>query len=137
MATCSPAATPALDGGKMHDIDWAQWAATIREHGIVIERPRGSCHPRYPDTVYPLDYGYVPHTVGGDGAEVDIFVGTMTTGLRAILVTHDALKGDNEIKLLWNISEGAIARAHAFVNEGSQSGYIVRRTESMDAGSVA
>jgi inorganic pyrophosphatase len=116
----------------MRNIDWVRWETAIREHGIVIERPRGSRHPRYPDSVYPLDYGYVPHTIGGDGAEVDVFVGMVPTGLRAILLTHDALKGDQEIKLLWNMSEIEIATAHAFVNEGSQRGYIVRRAEPGD-----
>jgi inorganic pyrophosphatase len=113
----------------MNDIDWTHWEAAIWEHGLVIERPRGSRHPRYPDTVYPLDYGYVPQTIGGDYAEVDVFVGTALTGLHAVLVTHDALKGDDEIKLLWNMSNGEVATALAFVNEGAQSGYVVRRAE--------
>jgi inorganic pyrophosphatase len=113
----------------MNDIDWTHCEAMIREHGIVVDRPLGSRHPRYPDTVYPLDYGYVPHTIGGDGAEVDVFVGTAFTGLQAVLVTHDALKRDDEMKLLWNMSVGEVATALAFVNEGAQSGYVVRRVE--------
>jgi inorganic pyrophosphatase len=58
---------------------------------------------RYPDWIYPLDYGFIPGTVGGDGHPVDVFVGTEQTGLRAALVVrHDDVE---ELKLLWNMSD--------------------------------
>ena len=44
---------------------------------IRIDRLKGSAHPRFPDTVYPLDYGYLSGTRGGDGGEVDVWVGTL------------------------------------------------------------
>ena len=65
--------------GATDAVDWAHWERLLRERGIVIDRPRGSAHPRYPDMIYPLDYGYIPGTVGGDGAEVDLFIGTART----------------------------------------------------------
>ncbi|MBP3883982.1 MAG: inorganic pyrophosphatase [Olsenella sp.] len=39
-----------------------------------IDRPLGSAHPRYPDTVYPVNYGYVEGVCGGDGEEQDVYV---------------------------------------------------------------
>lgn len=39
-----------------------------------------------------------------------MLVGTATTWLRAVLLTRDTLKGDEELKLLWNVSN---ARAEA------------------------
>lgn len=41
---------------------------------IVIDRAEGTVHPRYPDLVYPLDYGYLSGTVGGDGDGIDVWV---------------------------------------------------------------
>lgn len=41
---------------------------------IVIDRPIGSVHPEYPDTVYPLNYGYIPNTKGGDSEETDVYL---------------------------------------------------------------
>jgi len=32
---------------------------------VVIDRPLGTSHPDYPDTVYAVNYGYVPRTVSG------------------------------------------------------------------------
>ena len=40
----------------------------------VIDRPLGSAHPRFPDTIYPVNYGYVPGVLGGDGQEQDVYV---------------------------------------------------------------
>ena len=41
---------------------------------IVIDRPIGSSHPRYPDTVYPVNYGYIPGTFAGDGEPKDVYL---------------------------------------------------------------
>lgn len=38
-----------------------------------MDRPMGSKHPKH-GFVYPINYGYVPNTVGGDGAELDCYV---------------------------------------------------------------
>jgi inorganic pyrophosphatase len=41
---------------------------------IQIDRPLGSVHPKYPDFVYPVNYGFVPGTLGPDGEEIDAYV---------------------------------------------------------------
>lgn len=41
---------------------------------VVIDRPLGSKHPDYPDTVYPLNYGYITNTKSGDGEPIDVYV---------------------------------------------------------------
>ena len=37
---------------------------------VKIDSPIGSKHPKY-DLVYPINYGFVPNTVSGDGKELD------------------------------------------------------------------
>ncbi|HEX8729442.1 MAG TPA: inorganic pyrophosphatase [Ktedonobacterales bacterium] len=96
-------------------IDWDAWERLLRARGVVIDRPRGHAHPRFPEMIYPLDYGYLPGTVGGDGAEVDVFLGSGDSGLSAALITHDLAKGDRELKLLWNTTEAESAAACAFL----------------------
>jgi inorganic pyrophosphatase len=39
---------------------------------IKMDRPLGSKHPRH-DFVYPVNYGFVPNTISGDGAELDAY----------------------------------------------------------------
>lgn len=41
---------------------------------VVGDRPLGSVHPRYPDLVYPINYGYVPGVWAGDGHEQDAYL---------------------------------------------------------------
>lgn len=40
---------------------------------VKIDRPIGSRHPKY-NYIYPVNYGYVPNTISGDGEELDCYV---------------------------------------------------------------
>jgi len=40
---------------------------------VKIDRPLGSEHPKY-GYKYPVNYGYVPGTISGDGEELDVYV---------------------------------------------------------------
>ena len=42
---------------------------------IEIDRPVGSVHVKGEKTlVYPINYGYIPGVLGGDGEELDVFL---------------------------------------------------------------
>lgn len=38
-----------------------------------IDRPMGAKHPKYKN-IYPINYGYIPNTIGGDGEELDCYI---------------------------------------------------------------
>ena len=38
-----------------------------------MDRPMGSKHPKH-GFIYPVNYGYVPNTISGDGEELDCYV---------------------------------------------------------------
>ena len=40
---------------------------------VKIDRALGSKHPKF-DMIYPINYGYVPNTVSGDGEELDCYI---------------------------------------------------------------
>ena len=40
---------------------------------IKIDRPFGSKHPKH-GFIYPVNYGYVPDTISGDGEELDSYL---------------------------------------------------------------
>ncbi|MCI8587685.1 MAG: inorganic pyrophosphatase [Clostridia bacterium] len=40
---------------------------------VKIDRPMGSKHPKY-NYIYPVNYGYIPNTLSGDGEEIDCYV---------------------------------------------------------------
>lgn len=39
-----------------------------------VDRPIGSRHPRHPDIIYPINYGYVDGVFAGDGEEQDVYI---------------------------------------------------------------
>ena len=41
---------------------------------VVIDRPLGSCHPKYKDLLYTVNYGYVPGVMAPDGKEQDAYI---------------------------------------------------------------
>ncbi len=67
---------------------------------VVVDRPMGSSHPKY-KWKYPINYGYVPGILGGDGEEQDAYVLGVEEPVtefagRVIAVIHR--KNDNETK---------------------------------------
>lgn len=40
---------------------------------VKIDRPMGSKHPNH-QFIYPVNYGYIPGTISGDGEELDAYV---------------------------------------------------------------
>lgn len=41
---------------------------------VVIDRKLGTAHPVFPETIYEVNYGYIPGVTGGDGEEQDAYV---------------------------------------------------------------
>ena len=110
---------------------WDNLDAFVAAHLVVVDRPRGSAHPRYPDFIYPLDYGYLSATRGSDGSGVDVWVGNLPARqVTGLVCTVDLLKDDLEIKLLLGCSAPemqAILRVH---NDGGHSAILIERPET-------
>ena len=46
-----------------------------KEIEVIIDRPLGSAHSeKYPNHIYPINYGYIPNTVSGDNDNIDVYV---------------------------------------------------------------
>ena len=57
---------------EIEDMDYSDIIG--REVSGTIDRPLGSSHPRHPEMIYPINYGYVDGVFAGDGAEQDVYV---------------------------------------------------------------
>lgn len=40
---------------------------------VKMDRPYGSKHPKH-GFIYPVNYGFIPNTISGDGEELDAYV---------------------------------------------------------------
>ena len=111
---------------------WAALDQLLADSEIVIDRPKNSAHPRYPEWIYPLDYGYLPNTSSMDGEGLDVWLGSdPTRRITAILCTVDLIKRDSEIKLLIGCTEEEKALVYQTHNETSfMKGILIRREDS-------
>ena len=68
---------------------------------VIVDRPLGSYHPRYKNLYYPVNYGYIPDVIAGDGEEQDAYILGVDTPLsefigKVIAIIHR--KNDYENK---------------------------------------
>lgn len=100
---------------------WQALDELARTHRLIIDRPRGSAHPRYEDMIYPLDYGYLDGTTAGDGAGIDVWAGSdPSAGVGGILCTADPHKKDTEVKIMLGCTESEADQARRFLLEDGQ-----------------
>lgn len=113
----------------MNEAFWQMLDDLVREHEIMIDRPKGSRHPRYPQIVYLLDYGYLKGTSSMDGGGIDLWLGSkQERRTEAIICTVDKIKGDSEIKLLIGCTEEEMEIAYEFHNDSEyMKGLLIRR----------
>lgn len=109
---------------------WTALDRLVEESTIVIDRPRGSVHSRYPALVYPLDYGHLEQTRSGDMAAVDVWTGTGgDSKVTAIIATVDLEKRDVEVKLLLGCTPTEAGTILAVHSSGGQAAVLVERGE--------
>lgn len=98
---------------------WAYLDRLVASSRLVIDRPKGSHHPRYPALTYPVDYGYLEETTTVDGGGIDVWAGSIPDqALSALLLTVDLQKRDVEVKLLLGCTEAEQQIILDFHNDG-------------------
>lgn len=107
---------------------WNALDELVSNSEIVIDRPKGTAHPRYPDFIYRVDYGYLKNTASMDGAGIDVWVGSGERRIDAIICTIDLMKKDSEIKILIGCTEEEKAIIYETHNETEyMKGILIRR----------
>lgn len=88
---------------------WQKLDQLTADCKIVIDRPKGSRHPRYPECIYAVDYGYLEGTSSMDGDGIYLYMGSLPEKtLSGIIVIVDMVKKDSEIKLLLGVSQAEL-----------------------------
>lgn len=85
---------------------WRVVNELVNTSKIAIDRPKGTSHPRYPDMIYPVDYGYLEDTASMDGDGVDVWIGTdEAQQIDSMICIVDLVKRDSEVKILIGCTE--------------------------------
>lgn len=110
---------------------WQTLDELLETSHVRVDRPAGSTHPRFPDFVYPNDYGYLVGTHSGDGQGIDVWIGAGPgRELTGVLVTVDAEKRDAEVKLLLGCTAQEAEVLRAAHDQGRQAVILRMRDPS-------
>lgn len=112
---------------------WEYLDRLIAACPVVVDRPKDSRHPRYPELVYPLDYGYLEGSTTVDGGGLDVWVGSLPERrLAALALTVDLKKRDAEMKLLLGCSAAETRIILDFLNGNSMRAILVVRPPAVE-----
>lgn len=108
---------------------WQKLDTLLLSSSCTIDRPKGAKHPKYPNMIYPVDYGFLADTIASDETPINVFKGSRKTfQVEAIAVSADILKKDCVVKLLVGCTEEEIADILHFLNQTEfQKAILVRR----------
>lgn len=107
---------------------WEFVEDALASNEVVIDRRRGSRHPRFPEVVYPLDYGYLDGTSSMDNGGIDVWVGSLPErNLNGVVCCFDAMKGDMELKLLLGCTPQEMEMILIFHDCGWQGAMLIER----------
>ncbi len=107
---------------------WNNLDDIIREKGIFVDRPKGTRHQRFPDFIYPYDYGYVKNTSSTDGEELDVWIGTSgSEKVTGILNITDMDKRDTEMKILYSCTPDEMEDIYRINNQLMMSAILLIR----------
>lgn len=110
---------------------WKYMQRLVDESEIVIDRPKGSRRPKFPETIYIIDYGYLKNTSSADGMDIDVYVGSVgNREVCAVAVTVDFVKRDSEIKILISCTNEEIEKIQNQLGGYETAvGLVIRRTQ--------
>lgn len=108
---------------------WQKLDTLILSSVCSIDQPKGSSHTKYPNLVYPVDYGSLQDTIGTGSQPIHVFRGShASNGVDAIVISADILKKDLEVKLLIGCDEEETLNILQFLNQTQfQKAILIRR----------
>ena len=107
---------------------WHKLDTLVATSEIIIDRPRGTAHPRYPDFIYPLDYGYLAATSSSDHDGIDLWRGSLPEArVTGVIATIDLHKRDSEIKILLGCTQEEMTMLTEVHNRGEQGGILMEQ----------
>lgn len=110
---------------------WSELDKLARSCEVVVDRPAGQPHAQFPELIYPFDYGFLRATSGGDGAELDVWLGaTAERTVTAVACTIDPYNRDGELKVFLGCTGGELAIISQFLRVEAELPHLLIRRPS-------
>lgn len=75
----------------MNKVQKGDVSALGKSFTVKTDRPIGTIHPKHPEIIYPVNYGFVPDLFAGDGEEQDVYILGVDEPVDEITVTIVAI----------------------------------------------
>ena len=124
-----------IEVNMKYDIEfWEYLNKLVKTSEIVIDRPKGTRHPKYNNVVYEIDYGYIKDTKTIDNNGIDVFKGSLNSkNVSTIMCTIDLLKRDIEMKILIGCTENEKQKIYDFLNNSEyMKAIIIKKNVSVN-----
>lgn len=109
---------------------WTAAEHLVATSEIVIDRPKGSRHPKRVEAIYPVAYGYLKGTTAADGEGIDVWVGSLEPKtVTGVVCTFDLSKRDAELKLLLGCTSQEEDDILTFLNKGNMAAILVVKAD--------
>jgi inorganic pyrophosphatase len=114
------------------EVFWESLESLVASSKLVIDRPKGTYHPNFPEIIYPVDYGYLENTTSMDGHGIDVWRGSKSSCIvDTVMLTIDLMKKDSEIKILLGCTVKEKHIIMAFHNQGDfMKGILINRKKN-------
>lgn len=108
---------------------WQAIDQMVERSTLVIDRPRGTPHPHFPELLYEVDYGYLEHTASANREGIDVWVGSAENRrANAVICTVDLRKRGLELKILLGCTEAEKLHIYQVHNQtSSMKGLLIER----------
>jgi inorganic pyrophosphatase len=117
---------------KRDNAFWNALDKLVAASEVIIDRPKDTRHPKYPDMLYEVDYGYLKDTSSMDGGGIDVWRGSdPCQKFDAVMCIVDLMKRDSEIKILIGCTQDEKEKIYQMHN-GSEcmKGILILRSQA-------
>jgi inorganic pyrophosphatase len=114
---------------------WQKIDTLFLSSKLVITRRKNDIHPKFPNLIYPTDYGYLKETISTSGDGVTVYAGSGSRNtVTALAVAVDILQKELDVKVLAGCTEDETLDVLHFLNQTDyQKTVLIRRGKEIPA----
>ena len=116
---------------------WQKVDTLLMSCTLNIINHKGEHHKKYPDFIYPLDFGYLVSDLNDDSKGIACYIGHEHQFCNSAIVSVDILDGECFVQFLIGCNEQQEEQVLKFLNQSEfQKTVIIRRAKEIPSWAV-